>query len=99
MRNPFKTPTNAPKRVIKRLEHLELAMTDVEDTIEKVLYQQTRLLGKVNARYKRELKDAEAMLDESQEVSPPQGQYNGLIASGHDLKAELRQRAAQLRRR
>jgi len=74
-------------------------MADVEDTIEKVLYQQSRILGKVNARHKREIKDAEIQLDLVDEITPPQDQLNGLTLPHRDLKAQLRQRANELRRR
>lgn len=101
MRNPFRRPDHP--RLIKRTENLELRCTDLEDSIEKVLYQQTRLLGKINARHKKQLQEAEAALDPPDELTPPQGDLNGLTAfSGlpnRDLKAHLRAQAAQLRRR
>jgi len=97
MRNPFRRPD--PPRVTKRCEDLELRCTDIEDSIEKVLYQQSRILGKVNARHKRELKDAELQLDIEHELAPPTAQVNGLTLPTGDLKAHLRQRVAQLRGR
>jgi len=98
MRNPFKRPPDPP-RLVKRIEDLELRSTDVEDSIEKVLYQQSRLLGKINARHKRQLADAEQALDPP-ELTPELRNPNGLLPPPQgDLKAYLRQQAAQLRRR
>ena len=97
--NPFRRSPDPP-RLVKRVENLEIGAADIEDTIEKVLYQQQRILGKVNARHKRELKSAEIALDEPQDVDPTQGDLlNGLTLPHRDLKAQLRQRANELRRR
>jgi len=93
---PFRKPE--PPRLIKRIEQLELRSMDVEDSIEKVLYQQQRLLGKITARQKKEIVQAELALDAPQDTSPPQDQLNGLTLPHRDLKAQLRQRANELRR-
>jgi len=100
MRNPFKRASDPP-RLVKRIEQLEITAADVEDTIEKVLYQQQRILGKVNARHKRELKEAEIALDGPEGPPPMQGDPNGMAQPymQGDLKAHLRAQAAQLRRR
>jgi len=97
MRNPFKRPP-APPRLVKRIENLELRANDLEDSIEKVLYQQTRMMGKVNARHKKQLDAAEAAL-EAPDPGPALTDPNGLTFPAPDLKTHLRQQAALLRRR
>jgi len=92
--NPFRRSPDPP-RLIKRIENLELRANDLEDSIEKVLYQQTRMMGKVNARHKKTLEAAEAALDPP-ELLPPNGQPT---PPPGDLKSYLRQQAALLRRR
>jgi len=96
MWNPFRQPV-AP-RITKRFEQLELELNDVQDTIEKVLYQQKRILGKVNARHKRDLQDADSQLDIEEQIVPPT--FNGMtFPPPHgDPKALMRQQAAELRR-
>jgi len=94
---PFRKPD--PPRLVKRIERLELRSMDAEDSIEKVLYQQQRLLGKITARQKKELQQAELALDAPQDVAPTQGDVNGLSLPHRDLKAQLRARANELRRR
>jgi len=66
---PFRKPD--PPRLVKRIEALELGALDTEDSIEKVLYQQQRLLGKITARQKKEIQQAELALDAPQDTSPP----------------------------
>jgi len=95
--HPFRKPE--PPRLIKRIVELELRAQDTEDSIEKVLYQQQRLLGKITARQKKELQQAELALDAPQDVPTSQGDVNGLTLPHRDLKAQLRARANELRRR
>jgi len=91
--------TLTPPRLIKRIELLELRSTDVEDLVEKLLYQQSKLLGKINARHKKQLAQAELALDGADDL--PAAPFNGLTlpAPQGDLKAHLRLQAANLRRR
>jgi len=97
MRNPFRKP-DAP-RLVKRIELLELRCTDNEDSVEKLLYQQSKLLGKINARHKKQLLEAQEALEGAQDLPDPA--FNGLTLPPPqgDLKAHLRLQAAQLRRR
>jgi len=101
MRNPFKR-TPEPPALRRRVELLEIRSNDLEDSIEKVLYQQTRMMGKVNARHKKQLDAAEAAL-EAPEVpaGPALTDPNGYLTTAPqgDLKTYLRQQAALLRRR
>jgi len=94
---PSRTPD--PPRLIKRIVELELRAQDVDDTIEKVLYQQQRLVGKITARQKKQIQQAELALDAPEDVTPTQGDVNGLTLPHRDLKAQLRARANELRRR
>jgi len=98
MWHPFKRPPEAP-RVVKRLEDLELRSNDLEDSIEKVLYQQGRMMGKINARHKQTLQDAEAALEAAPIDPRTQGDPNNVLPQAFDPKAELRARARELRRR
>jgi len=95
--NPFRKPD--PPRLIKRVELLELRCTDTEDSLEKILYQQSKLLGKINARHKKQLEEAQIALEGVDDLPPAVAQSNGLQLPHGDLKAHLRQRAAQLRGR
>jgi len=100
MWNPFRKPD--PPRLIKRVELLELRCTDTEDSLEKILYQQSKLLGKINARHKKQLEEAQIALEGVDDLPPPLATpVNGLPTTlpPGDLKAQLRQRAAQLRGR
>jgi len=97
MWTPFRKPD--PPRLIKRVELLELRCTDTEDSLEKLLYQQSKLLGKINARHKKQLEEAQMALEGVDDIPPPMGQPNGIPFPHGDLKAHLRQRAAQLRGR
>jgi len=94
---PFRKPD--PPRLTKRIELLELRSTDQEDSIEKLLYQQSKLLGKINARHKKQLEEAEAALEGAEDI--PATPFNGMTLPPPqgDLKAHLREKAAQLRRR
>jgi len=94
--NPWRKPD--PPRLVKRIVELELRAQDTEDSIEKVLYQQQRLLGKITARQKKEIQQAELALDEPNGVTPAPGDQPGLGLPHRDLKAQLRQRANELRR-
>lgn len=84
---------------MKRVEDLELRSADVEDSIEKVLYQQSRLLGKLTSRYKKEIAASEAALDAPPEIPATPYDPNNVTPPQGDLKAHLRQRAAMLRSR
>jgi len=97
MWNPFRQPD--PPRLIKRIELLELRSTDIEDLVEKLLYQQSKLLGKINARHKKQLEQAELALEGAEDLPTPS--FNGMspAAPQGDPKAHLRAQAAQLRRR
>jgi len=97
MWNPFQKP-ETPRRLTKRIELLELRATDQEDSIEKLLYQQSKLLGKINARHKKQLEQAELALEGAEDI--PAVPFNGMTlpAPTGDLKAHLRQKAAELRR-
>jgi len=96
MQNPFKR-TPEPPALRRRVEMLEIRSNDLEDSIEKVLYQQTKMMGKINARHKSMLAKAEEAL-ENPEV-PAMPDPNGLTFPPSDLKAQLRHQAAMLRRR
>lgn len=95
--NPFRKPD--PPRLIKRVELLELRCTDNEDSVEKLLYQQSKLLGKINARHKKQLEEAQDALAGADDI--PAVPFNGMTlpAPQGDLKAHLRAKAAELRRR
>jgi len=98
MWHPFRKP-EAP-RLIKRISLLEVRATDVEDIVEKILYQQNKLMGKINARHKKQIEAAAAALEGSEDITTPNA--NGLnfpAPQGGDLKAHLRARANELRRR
>jgi len=97
MWHPFKKPD--PPRLIKRVELLELRCTDTEDSLEKILYQQSKLLGKINARHKKQLEEAQIALEGVDDL--PAVPFNGMTLPPPqgDLKAHLRAQAAQLRRR
>ena len=98
MWTPFRRAPDPP-RLVKRIELLELRSNDLEDSIEKVLYQQTRMMGKVNARHKKTLELAEAALEAPEPAPPELRDPNGIMLPQGDLKSYLRAQAAQLRRR
>jgi len=98
MWNPFKRPPDPP-RLVRRIEVLELRSADLEDSIEKVLYQQTKMMGKINARHKKTLEAAEAALEATGGDPMTPGSPNNIGAFPVDPKAELRARANELRRR
>jgi len=93
----FRKPENP--RLVKRMSLLEVRSTDIEDIVEKILYQQNKLMGKINARHKKQIEAAAAALEGGSE------DFNGLTfptphtAPQGDLKAHLRARANELRRR
>jgi len=97
MRNPFKRIPEPPA-LRRRVEMLEIRSNDLEDSIEKVLYQQTKMMGKINSRHKAMLQKAEEALENP--VEPVAAAPNdGLTFPPSDLKAQLRAQAAMLRRR
>jgi len=96
MRNPFKR-TPEPPLLRRRVELLEIRSNDLEDSIEKVLYQQTKMMGKINARHKSMLAAAEEALENP--LPEPGAAVDGLAFPPRDFKAQLRQQAALLRRR
>jgi len=98
MWNPFKRPPDPP-RLVRRIEMLEIRSADLEDSIEKVLYQQTKMMGKINARHKKTLAAAEAALEADGDAPPMLGDPNNVARLMGDPKAELRARANELRRR
>jgi len=98
MWNPFKRPPDPP-RLVRRIELLEIRSADLEDSIEKVLYQQTKMMGKINARHKKTLEAAEAALEASGGDPTAPNMGNDVAPLRIDPKAELRARAAQLRSR
>jgi len=101
MWNPFRRPSDPP-RLLKRIENLELRSADLEDTIEKVMHQQTRMMGKINARHKQTLADAEAALEAAPAPSAAPAPPNDVAPSPfayRDAKAEMRAQAALLRGR
>jgi len=97
MWHPFRKPDHP--RLIKRIELLELRCTDNEDSVEKLLYQQSKLLGKINARHKKQLEEAQDALAGADDLPPVP--FNGMTfpAPQGDLKAHLRAKANELRRR
>jgi len=98
MWNPFKSPP-VPRSWAKRLENLELRSNELEDSIEKVLYQQTKMMGKINARHKQTLAAAEEAL-EAAPIDPTAPTMGNELAFNHnDPKAQMRAQAAMLRRR
>jgi len=99
MWHPFRKPPPAPPRVIKRIEELEIRANDLEDTIEKVLYQQTRMMGKLNARHKKTLQAAEEALEAASTDPTAPHMGNEVLPFRGDPKAELRARARELRSR
>jgi len=97
MRNPFKR-TPEPPALRRRVEMLEIRSNDLEDSIEKVLYQQTKMMGKINARHKSMLQKAEEALENPVEPVAAAA-VDGLTFPPSDLKSQLRAQAAMLRRR
>jgi len=90
---PFRKREKSP-RVLKRLEELELRSTDMEDSMEKLLHQQHRIIAKVNARHRMAIKE----LEDADDI-PSLPQSNDQLPMFADPKAELRARARQLRER
>jgi len=93
---PFKK-TPEPPKTLRRLQDLEVRMTDQEDGLEKLLHQQSRIIGKMNKRHQMALKELE-------DDAPPDG--NGASVTvppqeelqfNRDPKAALRARARELR--
>jgi len=77
---------------------LEIRSADLDDSIEKVMYQQTKMMGKINARHKKTLAAAEAALEAIPGDPTAPNDPNNVGPFLHDPKADLRQRAALLRR-
>jgi len=98
MWNPFRRPPDPP-RLVRRIEMLEIRSADLEDSIEKVLYQQTKMMGKINARHKKTLEAAEAALEASGGDPTAPNIGNDALPFQRDSKASLRAAANELRRR